>query len=31
MAIQLHTAGWSGWTLLFALLILLLAMVYLAY
>jgi hypothetical protein len=31
MATQLTTFGWSTWTLIFALLILILAMVYLAY
>ena len=31
MATQLKTFGWSTWTLILALLILILAMVYLAY
>jgi hypothetical protein len=31
MATQLKTFGWSTWTLIFVVLILLLAMVYLAY
>ena len=31
MQTRLRTLGWSTWTLIFALLILLLAMVYLAY
>jgi hypothetical protein len=31
MPTQLKTVGWSTWTLIFALLILILAMVYLAY
>jgi hypothetical protein len=31
MQTKLRTIGWSAWTLIFALLILLLAMVYLAY
>jgi len=31
MPTQLRTVGWSAWTMLFVLLILILAMVYLAY
>jgi hypothetical protein len=31
MAAQLRTLGWSTWTVIFVLLILILAMVYLAY
>lgn len=31
MATQLKTFGWSTWTIIFVLLILILAMVYLAY